>query len=328
VIPTLPASWYVDPEVLAREREEIFGREWQVVGAASHVAEPRRHLVADVAGWSVVVVRDDDGTLRAFHNVCRHRAAPLVADRVGSCAGGFVCPYHGWVYGVDGTLRRARDFGCDPGEQSLLPVRVEAWRGLLFVNLDLGAAPLADDLGAFAREADDFEMEAFELTHEASHLIEANWKTYADNYGEGYHIPLIHPELDRQVDARAYQVEVFDRWCRHSAPARDGSLTTGRWLWRFPNVALNLYPDGMNVERFTPVGPERTRVDYSFFFRGGRHDDATVAMSTEVLAEDAAICEAVQRNLAAGAYGTGLLSPRHEAGLALFQRLVRDALGR
>jgi choline monooxygenase len=134
----------------------------------------------------------------------------------------------------------------------------------------------------------------------------------------------VHPELSRQVDARRYQVDVFDRWCRHSAPARDGSLTTGRWLWRFPGLGLNLYPDGMNVERFTPLGPTWTRVDYSFFFRDGDHDAGTVALSTEILAEDAAICEAVQRNLAAGAYRSGVLSPRHEGALVLLQRLVRE----
>jgi choline monooxygenase len=325
---TLPASWYHDPEVLQAERREIFAREWQVVGAESQVADARRYLARDVAGWPIVVVRQDDGTLRAFHNVCRHRAAPLVTAPTGSCAGGLVCPYHGWSYEPDGTLRRARDFGCDPGPLGLLPVQVAAWRGLVFVNLDADAPPLLDALGPFADECDGFDLEAFTFTLEASHVIEANWKTYADNYGEGYHIPLIHPELNRQVDARSYQVEVFDRWCRHTAPARDGSLSTGRWLWRFPNLALNVYPDGMNVERFTPIGPSRTRIDYSFFFRDGHHDDATVTMSSEILAEDAAICEAVQRNLEAGAYDAGVLSPRHEGGVELLQRLVREAVAR
>jgi choline monooxygenase len=328
LVPTLPASWYVDPEILEAERRAIFATQWQMVGAVSQVAAPRRYVAAEVAGWPVVVVRDGSGDLHGFHNVCRHRAAPLVPSGAGSCPAGFVCPYHGWSYELDGSLRRARDFGCDPDSISLLPVRVEAWRGLLFVNLDVDATPLLDDLGDFAAEADGFEMESFVLTHESSHVVEANWKTYADNYGEGYHIPMIHPELNRQVDARTYEVEVFDRWCRHSAAARDGSLTAGRWLWRFPNLALNLYPDGMNVERFTPLGPGRTRIDYSFFFRDGVHDDDTVTLSTEILAEDKAICEAVQRNLAAGAYDAGVLSPRHEAGLARFQGLVREFLHR
>jgi choline monooxygenase len=272
------------------------------------------------------VVCQDDGSLCAFHNVCRHRAAPLVRARCGALPGGFVCPYHGWSYDLDGTLRRARDFGCDAGDLPLLPVHVDTWRGLVFVHLGDDPVPLVDHLGAFGAECADFDMEAFELTHEASHVVACNWKAYGDNYGEGYHIPFIHPELNHQVDARAYLVEVFDRWTRHSAPARDGSLTTGRWLWRFPNLALNLYPDGMNVERFTPLGPQRTRIDYAFFFRHGRHDEETVKLSTELLAEDAAICEAVQRNLATGAYTEGVLSPRHEPGLELFQRLVREAL--
>jgi choline monooxygenase len=325
---TLPADWYVSPAVHEAERHAIFAREWQVVAALHHLAERRQYVAVDVAGWPVLVVRDDDQTLHAFHNVCRHRAAPLVGAGTGTCSGAFVCPYHGWTWAPDGSLRRARDFGCDPGDQHLLAVRVETWRGLVFVNLDVGATPLDESLGDFADEADGFDMEDFVLTHESSHLVEANWKTYADNYAEGYHIPLIHPELNRQIDAREYEVEVHDRWCRHSAPARDGSLSAGRWLWRFPNLAVNLYPDGMNVERFTPVGPARTRIDYSFFFRDGIQDDETIALSTTILAEDAAICEAVQRNLAAGAYQQGVLSPRHEGGVALLHRLVRDSLQR
>jgi len=290
-----------------------------------NVERPGTYLAGDVAGWRVVVVRGDDGELRGFHDVCRHRAGPLVDGDHGSCAGGLVCRYHGWAYDLDGTLRRARDFGCDV-DTALLPVATATWRGLVFVHLDPAAPPL--DLGGFAAECAAFEMEAFRLAHEASHVVECNWKTYADNYGEGYHIPLVHPELHRQVDARAYRVDVFDRWVRHSAPARDGSLTTGRWLWRFPNLALNLYPDGMNVERFTPLGPTTTRVDYTFFFRPGAEDEATVALSTEILDEDRRICEAVQRNLAAGAYDTGWLSPRHEEGLALLQRLVLESVSK
>ena len=322
--PTLPASWYVDPAIYERERHAVFGREWQCVGAAERVERPGTYLAGDVAGWRVLVVRDGGGELRGFHDVCRHRAGPLVDGDHGSCAGGLVCRYHGWAYDLDGRLRNPRDFGCEV-DTALLPVAAATWRGLVFVHLDPLAAPL--DLGGFAAECDGFEMEAFRLAHEASHLVECNWKTYADNYGEGYHIPLVHPELNRQVDARSYRIDAHDAgWVRHSAPARDGSLTTGRWLWRFPNLALNLYPDGMNVERFTPLGAGRTRVDYSFFFREGAEDDETVKLSTEILDEDRRICEAVQRNLASGAYDTGWLSPRHEDGLALFHRLLRDRL--
>jgi choline monooxygenase len=261
--------------------------------------------------------------------VCRHRAGPIVDDPSGNAVL-LVCRYHGWAYDLDGSLRNARDFGnddaFDAADYSLHVVRVERWRGLVFVNLDGDAPPLAEALGEFAAECDGFPMEELVFTSEVSHELAANWKTYADNYMEGYHIPFVHPRLNREIDARQYRVDVHDRYAVHSAPTRDGGPTSGKWLWRFPNLALNLYPDGMNVERFVPVGPTRTRVAYHYFFRDGREDKDSVDMSMLLLEEDARICEAVQRNLESGTYDTGRLSPRHETGVARLQQLVRDAL--
>jgi choline monooxygenase len=232
------------------------------------------------------------------------------------------CPYHGWTYGLDGHLKRARDFG-EEVDVSLHEIAVAEWRGLVFVNLSTDA-PF--DLGDFATECDEFDMESFELVAEPSHVLRCNWKTYADNYGEGYHIPFIHPELNRQLDMRTYRIDVHDRWTRHSAAMRDGSPAAGAWLWRFPNLALNVYANGMNIERFTPLSPSTTRIDYAFFFRGGVADEEAMKLSHELLAEDGAICETVQLNLEAGIYDTGFLSPEHEGGLALLHRLVREAV--
>jgi choline monooxygenase len=314
VIETLPARWYWDTEIFERERQTIFRREWQVLGAAPGVC-----LKGDIAGWPVVVVRHDDGSLRGFHDVCRHRASPL------ECAGGLlVCPYHGWTYALDGSLKRARDFGEDVDEISLHPIAVQEWRGLVWVNLDVDAD---FDLGGFAEACDGHGMETFSAVESQSHLLRCNWKTYADNYGEGYHIPFIHPVLNKQLDMRTYRVDAHDRWTRHSAAMRDGSPAAGVWLWRYPNLALNVYADGMNVERFTPVTATTTRIDYLYFFRDGIADDEAMKQSNELLAEDAAICEAVQRNLEAGVYEAGVLSPKHEGGLVLLHRLVREALG-
>ena len=127
-------------------------------------------------------------------------------------------------------------------------------------------------------------------------------------------------------------MEVGDRSCIHTAPARDGSVTSGKWLWRFPNLALNISRDGMNVERFVPLGPRRTRIVYDYFFRdlsagAQAANDEVVRLSLEVLDEDRAICEAVQRNLESGVYERGRLSPRHENGVAYLQSLVREAVG-
>jgi choline monooxygenase len=172
-------------------------------------------------------------------------------------------------------------------------------------------------------------MEELVLAHEAEHVLACNWKTYADNYLEGYHIPLVHPGLNKEIDAKRYVVDVDERhrWVQHSAPARDGAVNAGRWLWRWPNLALNLYPDSMNVERYDPLAPSRTRLRYSYSFRHPSDREAcdeVIRSSSQVTAEDVAICESVQRNLESGTYDTGWLSPKHEGGVAAFQRWIRE----
>ncbi len=330
---TLPASVYRDPDVYAAERRAVFGREWLVLARGDEVPGPGTSVAKSIAGYPVVVVRDLDGTLRGFHNVCRHRAAQVAKDGSHPCKGGLVCGYHGWSYELDGSLRRARDFGdeaLDPGEWGLHPVQVGEWCGLVWVNLSSDAPALLDDLGGFTAEADGFPVAEYCFSHEVVHDLACNWKTYCDNYLEGYHVPFLHPELNRELDMATYRVEVrdVDRYCIHSAHTRTGTLSAGRWLFRWPNLALNLYPDGMNVERILPAGPDRTTIVYTYYFcePGTAAASESERLSMLLMDEDKAMCEEVQRNLDAGVYDTGVLSLRHEAGVAQFQSLWRAAL--
>jgi choline monooxygenase len=330
---TLPARAYTDAGVYERERTTVFARQWMLAGFRAQLREPGDFATHTFAGWNILVVVQDDGSLRAFHNVCRHRGGPVVADDHGHCRGNLVCRYHGWSYDRDGSLRAARDFGdddLDASQFSLHRVAVDEWRGLVFVNLAGDAPDLRHDMDAFFEAASDQPLESFTYSHRLVHDVAANWKVYGDNYVEGYHIPLVHPGLNREVNAKEYRVDVGDRYCLHSAPARDGAINSGKWLWRFPNLAVNVYADGMNVERFVPVGHRHTQVIYDYFFRdldAHEANDAVVSMGCTVLDEDRAICEAVQRNLESGAYDTGRLSPRHENGVHAFQQWVRESLG-
>ena len=328
---SLAPRCYADPDVFAGERAAIWGREWIYVARATQLVRAGDYVAVDLCGWPVVVVAPEAGaTPRAFLNVCRHRAGPLVHDGAGSCGSSLVCRYHGWSYDLDGRLHSARDFGAvvDP-DTALAPVRCEVWRGLVFVNLDAGAPPLVQDLGEFATACEGFEIEACTEPRDVEDAVACNWKVYAENYLEGYHIPLVHPGLLREIDAKRYEVRVGDRWVEHIAPPRDGAATAGRWLWRWPNLALNLYPDGVNIERYLPDGVSRTRVLYTYLFPPGGDPlahEASVKLSLELLEEDRTICEAVQRGLTSGAYEPGPLSPRHEAGVAAFQGWVGDAV--
>jgi len=325
----LPASAYTDPERHERERRAVFAAEWIAVGDAERLHDAGSYVATVVAGYPIVVV-NDDGTLRGFHNLCRHRSGPLVWDGAGSCRS-LVCRYHGWSYSLAGDLRSARDYGgeVDAAAHSLLAVAVEVWRGLLFVNLDGEAPPLTGWLGEVVDRCAAYDLEELRVVHRSGHDLAANWKVYAENYQEGYHIPLVHPGLHRQVDSSRYEVALFGPVAVHSAPTRDGSVTDGAWLWRFPGFALNLYRTGMSLETYWPTGPTSTRVEYTFFADPSRPADeweATVANSVTVLDEDRVICESVQRNLQSGASLPPVLSPRHEQGVALVQRLVEQAL--
>lgn len=331
---TLPAAWYGDPGIHARERAAVWASEWLVFAPEARLDRPGRYVADTIGGWPVFVVVTPDGGLAGFHNVCAHRAGPIVWDGHGAC-GNLVCRYHGWAYDWDGALRSARDFGdapgLDPARHGLPPIRVERWRNLVWITMNPDAPPLIEALGSLDDQCAEFPMESFVFVHEQVRVLQCNWKTYADNYLEGYHIPLLHPELNREIDVKRYEVLVFpeDDYCLHTAPARDGAANTGRWLYRYPNVALNVYRDGMNVERILPDGPDRTLVVYQYFFADEDDPDneEAIKISNVTLDQDQAICEAVQANLDAGVYDTGPLSPKHEAALGWFQDRLRIALG-
>jgi len=288
------------------------------------------YLAEEIGGAPVVVVRNGQGVLAGFHNVCRHRAGALVGDGRGNCGEAFVCRYHGWRYALDGRLRQATDFGAlpgfDPRQYGLFPIRVESWRGLVFVNLDLDAKPLAQMLSPLAKAA---PLPAFPLVERRSHALACNWKTYVENYLEGYHLPMVHPEFDADVVVADYRVEIEGAVVFHSAPPRDASVYAGTWAWIWPNLAINTYRHGYMIERMTAVGPEETRLDYFYFFDSARSQELAqmFAVSDRVTGQDKQVCEEVQRNLRTGVYRGGVLSPRHEHGVAWFQARIAKAHG-
>jgi choline monooxygenase len=332
---TLPASWYGrDPAIWQAERDAIFGREWLMVARAAALPDFGSYLTCEIAGWPIFIIRDRDGILRGFHNVCRHRAGPILWDGQGRCDV-LRCRYHGWVYDTQGGLRRTPEFGdaagFDSNDFGLYPVQVGVWRGLVFINLDLNAQSLDAALAALTAETAPWPIEDFQLHSHAEHEIACNWKTYVDNYAEGYHVRDIHPGLAAEIDASRYEVILGDRQAVHRAPQRTGANYAGLWLWRFPNLALNIYPSGMNIERMIPLGPNRTRLSYTFLFRDVSDAaqaviQSAIAAATRVTKEDIRICEAVQRNLDSGLYDCGRLSPLRENGVWYFQTLVRQAL--
>ncbi|THD77648.1 MAG: Rieske (2Fe-2S) protein [Phenylobacterium sp.] len=330
---SLPAALYRDPAVWAAERTAIFARSWQFVAHESDLPETGSWVAEVVAGFPVLVVRDEQGTLRGFHNVCRHRAGPLTDGPSGRCEKWLTCRYHGWTYALDGRLRNARDFGpsagFDPRDYGLFPLRVETWRGLVFVALSDDIAPLAEELAPVEARLGAADWGSLRVAARQAHPLACNWKTYVENYLEGYHIPVLHPGLDAEVDSARYGVRVEGRVAIHEAPPRgEKGVYEGVWAWLWPNTALNIYGRGLMLERISPDGHAATRLDYLYLTPDGEPvAEQTLAMAAAVVAEDRWVVERVQQNLEAGVYETGRLSPRHEGAVAAFQDLVRAALG-
>lgn len=204
---TIPSRWYLEPDVLEREQREIFARTWQLVGHAEQVALAGDYFCCVVAGEPLVVVRGEDDVLRAMSNVCRHRAGPVA--RGAGHRKALQCGYHGWTYGLDGGLLATPEFDgvCDfeKGQKRLPLFRIEAWGPFLFVNLDPEARTLAEFLGTIPEETRSLPLEKMSLFKKVDYEVSCNWKVYVDNYLEGYHIPIVHPGLFRELDYRAYR---------------------------------------------------------------------------------------------------------------------------
>ena len=336
--PTLPASWYTDPAIAAQERSAIFARNWALFGPAHEVAEPGSRSARTVNGWPMIVLRDAQGTLRAFHNVCRHRAARLLEEGTGPCGARIVCPYHGWSYGQDGRLLIAPRFGesLDADETALLPVRVEAWRGCLFVCVDPAAPDFESWLGPLPELCASYpQTESFD--YHGSFTVEgrANWKTYCDNTVEGYHLPFVHERLSRAVDGASVTIRDYHEHrlvCFHVGYRGDGAGlrgSDGLWFYRYPGFQAVLGATGFKAERIEPVGPGALRSESWAWYGGGLgHNERAdaFAWAETIVKEDLGICETVQTNLEAGAYETGWLSPAMESHTAAFQDLVRNDL--
>jgi choline monooxygenase len=332
---TLEAALYRGPEQYEAERRGIFARSWLLIAHDSQLKSPGSYVAVSVAGYPLIAVRGEDGAVRAFHNVCRHRAGPLAEDGQGRCDGALVCRYHGWRYALDGRLANARDFGpaegFDPRAFGLFALRCEIWRGFIFVNMDAEARSLAVSLAPLAARTQNMPLESFRLVRRTAHELRCNWKTYVENYLEGYHVPLVHPELNEAIDARGYEVEVQAPVIFHRAPPRDGAPMSGLWAWTWPCHGINVYKDGLMMERMWPLDHRRTLLDYLYFFPEGLAPgdiERPIVSSETITAEDVTITEAVQRNLDAGIYATGRLSPRHELGIAWFQSEVLRATHR
>lgn len=351
---SLRAEAYVDPRWYKVDTDRITARSWQWVCHMEKLRETGSYVTVDIAGHPVAVVRDKEGALRAFYNVCKHRAHHLLAGEGRTNL--ILCPYHAWSYRLDGQLVRAphtealKDFRT--GEICLDQVQVETFCGFVFVNLDLQAPSLKSQTGDLETEIRHWAPDIEQLTfgHRLTYDIKSNWKNVVDNFLECYHCPTAHKDFCTLVDMDTYKVITHGIYSSHMADAGkstntayDVSNATVRthavwWLW--PNTCLMRYPGRSSfiVLNIIPAGPERTLETYDFFLVTPEPTEAevqTIKYLDEVLqVEDIAIVESVQRGMNTPAFRQGRIvndpegSGKTEHAVHHFHGLVLDAYGK
>jgi len=343
---TLPWSWYTDPAVLQLEQERIFRRFWQYAGRTDEVAEPGSFSATRAGDVPVVLVREEEGTLRAFLNVCRHRGS-IVCDGSGKRAT-LQCPYHAWTYGLDGRLiaapRSEREGGIESDELGLLPLQLETWGPFAFVNPDPDAAPLSEFLEDVPERiaAAGIDVDALRFLQRSESEIDANWKICSENFLECYHCPTAHPGFSAVMDVSpdSYLLETH-RWrmAQVGTPRPEprgsydpsGEVERGQFHFLFPNTVVNVMPGrpNLSIGPIVPIAPERT---YRFldYLVAPDADDAWIeealAFDAQVGAEDRRLVERVQQGVRSGLIDEGRLMPQSERLVAHFQSLVVEAL--
>lgn len=344
---TIPARLYNDPVYLSLEQEKIFARTWQLVGRMDQVRETGAYFTVDIGNEALVVVRDGE-VLRGFHNICLHRAGP-VAYGCGTRQT-MQCKYHGWTYNLRGALIRAPEMegtaNFRPDDMHLLPVQVSTWGPLIFANLDLKAPPLEHFLEGIPKALERQQCETMVYVGSREWTIQCNWKVYVDNYLEGYHLPVVHPGLHKELDYDNYKVESHRYYSRQFAPIRPnvhGSTERkymvreadddAHYYWLFPNIMLNVYQGQMQTNVVLPLDYRTTLVRFDWYTLTPPLDPETdadwqrvVGFANDIQGEDITICEAVQRNLRSRVYDRGRYSATRETGVHHFHSLLHEFL--
>lgn len=344
---TIPSAWYCDLQVYAAERRQVFGTTWQLAAPSDQLAAPGSFVTTNVAGEPILLVRDEAGTLRAFFNVCRHRAACVVTEPQGT-ATRLRCRYHGWTYDLAGRLRGTPEFEgvADFGKEDhgLVPVAVDGWGPLVFVHTGRTPAPLRESLGVLPDRVGSLAGLRFHERREYD--LACNWKVFVDNYLDGgYHVNTVHPALAGVLQYSEYRTECLGLTSLQSSPLRapepspaDGSAAAVRtgdrayYGWVFPNFMINVYAGVMDTNVVFPLGPDRCRVIIDFYFsrtegeQARRFADQSVDLGHRIQLEDLGVCEDVQRGLASRAYDTGRYSVRREVAVHHFHRLLAQRL--
>jgi Rieske 2Fe-2S family protein len=350
---TLPQRYFVSPEIFAAEQQNIFLKQWVLVGHQSQIGKPGDYFTAEVAGESLIVVRDQKSTIRGFYNVCRHRGTRLREDQNGHVSA-IQCPYHAWTYGLDGRLIGAPHMdevpGFDKANYSLNPVSLALWEGFVFVNLTQSPTPLEKVFAPLAGKFSHWNLDRLQSAKRIDYDVRANWKLIFENYSECYHCPGVHPTLAKLTPYDSAENDLSEGpFLGGFMPIMKGnSLTMSGnacalpvgdikaedhhrvfYYSIFPNMLLSLHPDYVMVHQLWPQSPDRTLILCDWFFhseafeRPDFHPDDAIEFWDMTNKQDWHVCELSQRGITSRAYRPGPYSPRESIPAAWDREYLR-----
>ena len=349
---TLPARYYLDPEIFRQELERFFCGMWVCAGREEQLTDPGDYFLCEVAGESIIVTRDCGGALRAFYNVCRHRGTRMCREEQGKFAARIQCPYHGWTYGLDGRLLAAPHMEQATFRRENYPLRavhVEVWAGTVFLHLSRDAKPLVEQLADLPEKFAPWRLQELRLYKRREYEVKANWKLIVLNYNECLHCPILHPLLTRITDTTSGDNEPpqptyigGSMLFRGDAQtmSMDGQLRRDYlpglneeqrqqvlYYAVYPNLLLSLHPDYVMAHRLWPLAPERTKVVCEWYFHPAEMakpefvaDDA-LEFWDKTNREDWLISELSQQGISSRAYTPGPYSAREGLPMA-FDRMI------
>ncbi len=355
---TLPAEAYLSPEVLSWEQDRFFEGSWTCVGRADDLDAPGDQKAVRIGQEGILLVRDRGGDIRGFYNVCRHRGHELLEPGTSRNLRAIKCPYHAWVYSLEGALSGAPRFGDAPGfdkaDYPLVEVRVAEWHGWIFVDASGEAPSFTDHVGNLEGFVAAWEPERLFAADRHEYLVRANWKGITENYHECYHCPSIHPALCKVTPTDSGEsitatgcwvggsMELEDHaetmslsGASRGVPIRGLDATQRREVYYFglfPNLLISLHPDYVMTHRLEPLGPGETRVECTWLFPPEAWDregfDAAYAVEFWDLTnrEDWSACESVQRGLTSRGQRQGPFAGDEEEVRAFMAMVARGYL--
>jgi glycine betaine catabolism A len=356
---TLPQAYFTSPEIYADEVAKIFYRRWLCAGRSSEIPAPGDYVVRQIGNAAVILLRDKTGRIRGFHNTCRHRGTRLCEAPIGNVGDRIVCPYHSWVYGLDGRLIGAPSTadieGFDKDDYPLHAVPTAEWEGFVFYHIGANPQPFAEAFAPLIGRFSRFNLPALVSASRIDYDVQCNWKLLFQNYSECYHCSPVHPALVKLTPATSGENDLYDGpFLGGFMVINDdaGSMTmSGRacglpvgeqltdaderrvyYYSLFPNMLLSLHPDYVMFHTMWPDGPARTRITCEWLFNAATLEDKSFDPQDGVKfwdmtnRQDWHICEESHRGIVSPAYTPGPYSPR-ESLSAAFDREVLRALG-